>query len=489
MKTLVAPAALIIRHDLRLLWRTLQGDRRGWTSYALLAFLVFLLHAVIVTALWGAKSLPPAGVQALIWAVVLCLMIGGAMNQAISLLFTRSDFDLLLASPLPARALLLGRLGSVAISTFLTAAIFVSPVLNSAIIRFSPRYAGAYVVLALLAVLAASLATGGTLFLVRWFGVPRARLMAMVIAAGFGASLSLVTMVPAFLPKAKFQELRQGFLYVMQHPALTAVADAARGSPLPLALFALVVAGAVALTVRLLDRTFVSGLQTIGSSSTRRRRTADHRWISSSGPAGVRKEFRLITRSPLLVLQLLPMVFLLAPLAFLLPKIGGLPLLPPVALFVASIFSFLLAEVACAGEVGWDLVRLSPTPESRARWIKMIACLFLPLLVALALCVWVALAGRPWLALFTFVISSICATGCAWVGVVTIKASPRYDLIAAPNQPLDLRQFFSMAILFPGTAGIALVSFEHYALGLPLVGATLLCILGCFTLLEPRGQE
>eukprot|EP01041_Mallomonas_annulata_P017068 gene17068-35350_t len=191
--------------------------------------------------------------------------------------------------------------------------------------------------------------------------------MAMVIAAGFGASLSLVTMVPAFLPKAKFQELRQGFLYVMQHPALTAVADAARGSPLPLALFALVVAGAVALTVRLLDRTFVSGLQTIGSSSTRRRRTADHRWISSSGPAGVRKEFRLITRSPLLVLQLLPMVFLLAPLAFLLPKIGGLPLLPPVALFVASIFSFLLGEKKKTASVAKERLQIILAHERNGR--------------------------------------------------------------------------------------------------------------------------
>lgn len=183
------------------------------------------------------------------------------------------------------------------------------------------------------------------------------------------------------------------------------------------------------------------------------------------------------------------MVFLLAPLAFLLPKIGGLHLLPPLALFVASIFSFLLAEVACAGEVGWDLVRLSPTPESRARQTKLAACMILPLLMALALCAWVAFAGRPGLALFTFVISTICAAGCAWVGVVTIKPSPRYDLIQAPNQRLDLRQLFSMTILFPGTIGIALVSFEHYALGLPFVGATLLCILGCFTLLEPRGQE
>lgn len=489
MKSIAAQAWPIVRNDLRLYWRSLQGNRRGFASYALLLFLVLVLHVVVTAAMLGAKSPPPPGVQVLMWAFLSLMMTGGAMNHAILLLYTRSDFDLLLSSPLPARAVLLARLGSVAVSTFLTAAIFVIPVLDGAVVRFSPRFAGTYLVFALLAVLTSAIATAATLFLVRWFGVQRARLMAMVIAAGFGSSVSLVSLVPMMLSRAKFAALVDRFLHAMRDPMFAFTADAGRFSPLPLAILALLSAGAVLLTVRLMAQTFVSGLQSTATLTSPGPATDNYRWTAGQLPARLRKEYRLIVRSPLLVMQLLPMVFMVGPMAVILSKVGGVLLLPPVTLFTAAIFSFLLAEVACAGEVGWDLVRLSPTPEPRMRWTKLAACVIPPLCIAIVLTIWVALSGRPGLALFTLAASTICAAGCAWVGVVTIKASPRYDLIQTHNPSLDPRQLLSMAILAPGTAGIAMISFGHYALGTPFVGATLLCVLGCFTLLEPRRAE
>jgi len=415
-------------------------------------------------------------------------MLAATMNQAIVLLYTRTDFDLLLSSPLPARAVLLGRLASVALTAFLSIGVFVAPMLDGAMIRFSPRYAGGYVVFALLAVLAASLGVALTLFLVRWFGPARARLVAMVLAAVLSASLSLVSLVPMLVSKAKFVELQRAFVHAAQHPAFAAVADANRGAPLPLAALALVVAGAVALTVRLLARTFVSGLQATNIALARRRRSA-HRWTEGLTLAGMRKDFRLIARSPMLVMQLLPVTLMLAPASLIFFKLAGFRCLPPVALFIAAMLSFSFAEVASAGEVGWDLVRLSPASEPRLRRIKMAACMALPLALAAALSVWVAVAGRPGMALVTLVTSAVCAAGCAWVGVVTIKPSPRYDLVQAPNPSYDLRSLYMMVILFPGATGLALVSFDHYALGIPFVGATLLCVLGCFTLLEPRPAE
>ncbi|MSU47849.1 MAG: hypothetical protein EXS37_01935 [Opitutus sp.] len=486
MSILARQARPIIRNDLRLFWREMQGPHRGYLTHALLVFLILLMQGIILVGMWKFRTPPPPGVEVLGIAYLALLMLGGAINRSVQLLYTRSDFDLLMSSPIPPRAVLLARLGSVALTAFFSACIFAAPVLNGAILRLSPRYLAGYAVVALISVLAAAIGTGICVALVRSFGARVARFIAIGIAATLAGSFPLAMTLTVLLPKAKLRDLQQGFAQLLQHPAMGFMAGANRGSPLPLALLTLVTLVAVVVVLRWLTRTFVTQLQDNNASPARCRGNFRHRWIEGLGPATMRKEFRLIARSPLLLVQLLPAGILVIPIVVIAVKFAEIRAVAPATLFFAAFFSFLLADVAASGEVGWDLVRLSPAAEFRLRRWIMAACLAVPLLVATVLSGWIAVAGRPWLALVTLATTTICAAGTAWVEVVTVGPSPRYDLIQPPNPSVDLRQLFAQVILFPGALGLGFCAYEFYLLATPFLGVAGICVIASFTLLEPR---
>lgn len=489
MRVVTQQAWPIIRHDVRLFWREVQGSRPSIWSLALFVALITIMHIAIISGMWRMKEPPPPGLEVLCCVYVALAMLGGMINRAVQLLYVRTDFDLLLSSPTPPRAVLLARLGSMALTAGLTLSIFTAPVLNGLILRVSPSYLAGYAVLAALSFLTAAAGTTICLLLVRGFGAGRARFMALAIGAVLSGGLPLIFILFNLLPKATVRELQAGFVRSLHDPVMIFFAGANRGAPLPLALLALVTLSMIVIALRMLTRTFVAQLQDNSVSTVRPRPDLQHRWVDGLAPATWRKELRLVTRSPLLMVQLLPVGLILVPAALLAVKFMGPHVLAPAALFCAAFLSFTLADVASSGEVGWDLVRLSPAPESQLRRMKMTACMAVPAALATALSVWIAMAGRPWLALLTLVISILSSAGCAWIAIVTIGPSPRYDLLLTPNPTVDLRQLLAQVVLFPGTIGLGLCASEFYLLAVPFLGLAMICVLASFTLLEPRGTD
>lgn len=489
MKTVAQQAWPIVRNDLRLFWREVQGSRPSIWSYSLLIALFVIMHVAVISGMWRIKTAPPPGVEVLGGIYVALAMLGGTIHRAIQLLHTRSDFDLLLSSPTPPRAVLLARVGSMALTAGLTLSIFTAPVLNGLILRVSPYYLAGYAVLAVLALFTAAAGIAICLLLVRWFGAVRARLMAIAIGAVLGGGLPLIFSMLSLLPKARLRELQTGFVQLLHNPTMTFLAGANRGALLPLALFALVTLLTITVALRMLTRTFVAQLQDNNISRGHRHHEFHHRWVEGLIPATWRKELRLIARSPLLMVQLLPTMIISLLAAFMATKFLGSHTLAPAALFCAAFFSFLLADVASSGEVGWDLVRLSPARESRLRGVKMAACMAVPVTIAAALTIWIAMLGRPWLALLTLFFSVLSAAGSTWIAVVTIGPSPRYDLLQPPNPTVDLRQLLAQVIVYPGTIGLGLCSYEFHLLAVPFLGLALICVIASFTLLEPRATD
>ncbi len=431
MSPLLTQTWLILRHDLRLTWRDLNTGRwKDYVSVSLFVVLFAIANAIAIGIFFAFGKTPPLVGETVAWLLFGSIMFTAAMNQAIRVLFERADFDLLLASPVSPRAILLARLATMTAAAAFSVLILLIPLVNGALLAVSPRYTAGYAVWLLLSCAVASAGVWLTLLLVQWLGPRRARTWAQVISAVLGAGLYLCTQSQSFLRKETTGPFFAWAGDVLAHPILSFVARAGRAEwPALFSLVAVTVLFA-ALTTRLLARMFIGGVQeAAGIAPVRRRRDAGP-YVFTAGVvrATFRKDVRLIVRDPLLLAQVLPTALYILPAVFAFGHFGGVALLGSAALVIGAQFSFALTAVAAAGEECWDLIRMSPTAERRLRHAKMAAGMALPLVVSFILCLILALLGRPWLALLSLGFTVACSAACAWLQVTQIKPTPRRDL-------------------------------------------------------------
>ncbi|MEO5958955.1 MAG: hypothetical protein ABIZ49_09245 [Opitutaceae bacterium] len=489
MNSLAAQTRLILRNDLRLLWRDLRSGRmKEYLSVGLFVVLFCIFNAIAIGIFFAFRQSPPLGAETLAWLFFGFLMLGAAMNQAIVVLFERADFDLLLPSPVSPRAILLARLATVTVGAALAVAMFLLPLLNGALLAVSWRYAAGYLVWLLLSGAVASAGVWFTLLLVKWLGPRRARTWAQVVAAVLGASVYLVTQSQQFLHgrgDASGRVFGQ-IVEALAQPPVSFIAQAGRGDPLALLALAGLTAVFAGLTTRLLGRMFVGGVQEAGAIVPKRRSRAGRRHVFTEGVvrATFWKDVRLIARDPLLLAQVLPTALYILPGLFGISRLGGVGLLAPLALFLTGMFSLSLTAVAASGEECWDLIRMSPTPELRLRVAKMAAGMALPLVLCVVLCAVMAFFGRPWLALLTLIFSAGCAAGGSWLHVARIKPTPRRDVMKRGERHNYGRGFVAAIILMLGAGGLGFAAAGSWKVAAVLLGATVLAVIACFALVD-----
>ena len=144
-----------------------------------------------------------------------------------------------------------------------------------------------------------------------------------------------------------------------------------------------------------------------------------------------------------------------------------------------------LAVFAAAGEVGWDLVRQSAVPELRVYVLKTVVTVLLALTPLLIPWIWLAVAGRPGLALLSLFTALVCGSATAWLGVCTTKPSPRQDVFPQAKGKSLVLQMAGMMLSMVAAAAVGLVAADFVGLGLAILGVLLLGALACFTLVEP----
>lgn len=486
MSVLLKQTRLILRNDLRLLWREIRSGKLKIATSAFLLGLVLLgLHAISILVFANLRQPPPLPIEAGLWAFFGFLMLGAAMNQAIGLFFERADFDLLLSSPVTTRAILLARIAVMSTGAFLGAGLLLLPLLNGVIIGFSPTYLSGYAVWIALSVASACAGIWLTLALVRLLGTRRARIWIQILAAVLGASVYLSFQLQTYLPRADKAAFWSALRSIADALGFSHLARAGRGEPLELLALAAIAALAALITARLLARTFLTGLQesAVKPSRTSRASSRTYRFSGTLAFATFRKDLRLILRDPLLLSQTLPSFMYILPAFFAFRQFGGLVLLAPVAVVIAIQFSMLLADAAAAGEECLDLIRMSPSQETKLRLAKMAAGMALPLAVSFALCVAIAALGRPWLALIAFVTGAFTASGCAWLSVARISPTPRKDLLTRNRRRLSIGRNIVIGILLIGaSSGISLVAHGTlWFIGVLLIGGTALGVIACFT--------
>ena len=387
----------LLKNELKLIWRGMGGKKFIWLA-VLLAVLWIGFHFVAWLMLFALnKAMTSGSLQALpprvyVWSGLafwsfFSIGLAYSVAQSVNALFTRGDMDLLLASPVPGKSIMMVRALAVAVSAGLFPALLVLPIAHVAPFAGMPSLLAIYPALIAYCLLSAAVAILLTMSLVKWLGMRRAKVTAQILGAVIGAGAFLLSQAGNFLPRqtrtlvaAWFKaESEQGGA-LGPDSMLWWPTRAFLGEPLPLLLFTLLGVGAFWFTVNFTYRRFVTGTQ---ESTTKK--SAIRTGALMVSPASFRrgqfanvmtKEWRLILRDPQVISQTLLQMLYLIPMVFV--GITGKQtawLLVPGVVVLAAMLVGNLAWLTMAAEDAPELIGTSPIGITKIRRYKALAAL------------------------------------------------------------------------------------------------------------------
>ncbi|WP_415909806.1 hypothetical protein [Oleiharenicola sp. Vm1] len=457
---------LIVRHDLRLVWRGWLGRFGDTFLNAGLLITLFVLLQVLFGVVLTLVPRATLAAEAGAWAFVAVFIFSNALTN---IQLARPDGPLLFSSPVSAKAVLAARVASQTLASISGALFFVLPAVNVYAIRFGPGYLAGYLVLLLLGLAGATAAMAATLALTRLLGARRAvnviRVAGFVLVALFIVALRL----PEYRHSPVIARLTDFLGELATGGAMRGVACAGQGQPLPFA--TLLVTGLLATggMTALLGRTFLSGAQQEQNEKRARPSPRPHRWVGSLPRVLYAKELRVLAREPVAFAQLLPTLANLLPLLLMFRNLGW-AMLAPLSCALAQVLVLALTPLVAGGDEAWDLLRGSPVPELTARRVKLAAALTPPLAVSALMNLALAALGHPLLALVAFVAALPGALSCGWLLAARIAPTAKSGLVKGAKHQANVGQTFL------GFALIGLASGGLWALvaGKPLLGAGLI---------------
>ncbi len=447
-----------------------------------LGLLWVMLHALSAFMLWGATKALPAGqafalpsnaviiAGVLFWSVF-TITLSFSVSQAVTALFSRGDMDLLFASPLNGKSILMVRSLALAASAALLPALFCLPIANVSPFVGMPRFLGIYLAVMAFALLSTSVAILLTMTLVKLLGVRRAKVTAQVVGALIGALAFIVSQAGNFFSPSTRKAMLEWFKERTQSGEALGPdsfawwpARAFVGEILPQLGFALVAVALFWFTVNLTYRRFVSGTQESTGSTVKRSEkpvsiAADqfHRGLISTV---LWKEWKLILRDPQIISQTLLQVLYLVPMLILglTGKHASWLIIPGCVVLTAMLVGN-LAWLTLAAEDAPDIVGTSPVPVSKMRYYKALAALIPVWLMLLPLALfWLF---RDPAAAFVLV---LCATGAtmssAMCHIWNPRKGDRRDIKTRHKQNMVTNLIESLSAF--GWAGLAICLGGYY---------------------------
>jgi len=402
-------------HELRLAWRDwlsmMTAGRRGRERVVAIALVVFIVFAHLLAWYFVARYVnvgtePDKPALVVITGTVLLswsLLMSQAMESVTRAFYSRSDLDLILSSPAAARKIFAVRIGAMALSVILMAALLGAPIINVAIARGGARWLGAYGVVIAMGAAAAACSVALTVALFRTIGPKRTRLAAQIVAAVIAALFIIGLQVAAILSHGSLS--RMVFLESNTLVALVPETDSllwlpARAALGDLTALAVVLGGSLVLlglTILIFSARFGDHAIAASSVTATGARQAARSGFRGRSPARVlrQKEWTLLLRDPWLVSQTLMQLLYLLPPALLLWRsygqgTGALVVLVPVLVMAAGQLAGGLAWLAISGEDAPDLVATAPVLAQNIVRAKVEAVLggiglaFAPFIAALA---------------------------------------------------------------------------------------------------------
>ncbi len=410
----------LLRHELRLWWRTLRGK---WFAIGLLIVLgllatlllgIWLFAASQVTELqpWVFGELPPE----LLWPAVLgwfglfCYAFVQALGQSAVVLGDRTDLDLLISSPVSSKVIFSSRLLSVAIEIFLGLAGFLVLPIGLAVLLGFIRLIGVFPTLFCLCLIAASLAMLIMLWLVQRLGAKKAQVVVQVLATALFALLFLGSQLPnLLLDQPQTRAIAQSITFLFQPGGLLSAdswlwlpARAMFCDPVGLLVTGLGTAGIVWLTITTLHQTFISGTQEPLTTKAQRPSLPPQRFQTNFNRVIVTKEWRMIRRNPYVISQVLFSVVFFIPLLVVLARddqnqfasLGAIATTACPVLGISLVSG--LALVCLNGEEAPDLLRSAPVSGLRIQRLKLLAILLPTWACVVPIAGILILQGEPW---------------------------------------------------------------------------------------------
>ena len=431
-----ATAVWFAQHESRLAWRDwlsmMTAGRRERLRRVIIAILIFLtfMHFVAywMVGRYAAAVADKPTLIAVTASILLSwlLMISQAMESTTRAFYSRSDLDLILASPAQVEKVFAVRIATVALSTAMLAVPLAAPFIDVLIVLGGWRWMGAYGLIVAMGAAATALAVGLTVALFRIIGPKRTRLVAQVVAALIGAVFVIGLQVAAILSYGTISRISllqskavlafapdAGSIFWL--PARAALGDGIALAELIAVSFILLAAAIVIVAPRFGEYAVTAA--SIGSSTVSQRQRSSAFRPTSPRRALRSKEWLLLRRDPWLLSQTLMQMLYLIPPAVLLWRSfdegnGAYQLLVPVLVMAAGQLAGGLAWLAISGEDAPDLVASAPIPARfivRAKIeavLGVIAVIFAPLVAVLGI-------ASPWHALVTIagiVVAAAAAT-------------------------------------------------------------------------------
>jgi ABC-2 type transport system permease protein len=468
----------LVALDLRLAWRGLSAplaDRPAPVRAAIAVGLVLALHAAAwpVGLYLGARegelleTVTRTGVLFVLpWAAA------SPMSALARLLTQRGDLDLLLASPVNARAMFAARLLALGLEGVSPSALLLGPLADVCALQGRPHWLALYPALLGAALIGAAVGAALALALAFALGPRRARVVSQLAAAILGGSAALAAQAAAFLPPGARAALASG----MQGPALgwlTLPERAASGEPAALALWLALGVAAYAVASWGLAGPFArAAIAAAGAPAAGGGGHAAPRFSARLSTALARKERRLLWRDPWLLSQMGLQAHYTLPIAFILWRNGGVTAQPGVAVaptlvVIAGQLSASLAWIALCAEDAPDFVATAPATRGQIERAKL-AAVAAPVALVMAF----PLAALAFAAPGAALAAGICGLGACGSGALLMLWRP-----APARRGLVLRRHSQSKL-------VALM--EHW-LSLCWAGATGMAALGYVAALVPAG--
>jgi ABC-2 type transport system permease protein len=414
-----APATLtwFARHEVRLAWRdwlsmmTAGRSGRELPLAIALTVIVVVMHLIALSMVGGhAAAASVADLSTLVTVtgsafLTFALMLSQALESMTRAIYSRSDLDLILSSPVAVRRVLSVRILTIAASIALMALLLSAPFINVLVARGGMRWLGGYGVVLAMALAAVALAVALTDLMFRALGPRRTRLVAQIVAAVIGATfiiglqvaaiLSLGTMSRvAMLESTTMLEWAPGADSLLWLPARAMLGDTGALITVMACGIALLGASILLFSARFAGHAVAAaGVAHAVAPQARVRRG----FRSVSAARALRhKEWTLLKRDPWLLSQTLMQLLYLLPPALMLWKsfaegTDGFIVVVPVLVMAAGQLSGGLAWLAISGEDAPELVATAPVARGLIMRAKVeavmgaIALVFAPFVLLIAL--------------------------------------------------------------------------------------------------------
>ena len=339
--------------------------------------------------------------------LVLPWIVAHSMTDLTRALYGRSDFELILSSPVDARSLLAARALSIAIGAVASVGLILAPIADAAAARGGLHWLSLYPALLSAGLMGAGL---GVIFATSLFlalGPRRARLFSQIAATSVGASFVLGAQVVAMLP----DPIRASILAVFTPPGggvgamqglIWTPARAAAGDPLALLAWATCGFAIFALACARFGERFARAAVASSGAPANAGLSAERaaRFGADVGAALRIKERRVVWRDPWLMSQLVLQAAYTTPLAVILWRGGGPTgtvgvAFAPALVVIAAQLAGALAWIAFSAEDAPDFLRTAPVSRGAIERGK-IAAIGQPIALILALPLAALAVASPW---------------------------------------------------------------------------------------------